>query len=167
VFLTVAFKQASSSRWMQRLLAADVAAAQPISIETLRDQNSRAADGTVGIDRGSFAFSIYADHPSGHQVTQIDHYAIRPTNASIKAVKPTEAHGRSTREVLASVGYSKAEIEEMLELGVAGLGWGKTFLPADSLGELITVSTTVPGAADAAALDWVDIESNDGDMFIS
>ena len=167
VFLTVAFKQASSSRWMQRLLTADVAAAQPISIETLRDQNSRAADGTVGIDRGSFAFSIYADHPSGHQVTQIDHYAIRPTNASIKAVKPTEAHGRSTREVLASVGYSKAEIEEMLELGVAGLGWGKTFLPADSLGELITVSTTVPGAADAAALDWVDIESNDGDMFIS
>jgi len=32
VFLTVAFQQASSQKWMERLLAADVAAAQPISI---------------------------------------------------------------------------------------------------------------------------------------
>ncbi len=167
VFLTVAFKQASSKRWMQRLLAADVAAAQPISIEALREQNSRQADGTVGLERGSFAFSIYGDHPSGHQVTQIDHYAIRPKNALIKAVKPTEAHGHSTRKVLASVGYTEAEIDEMLKLGVAGLGWGKTYLPGDSLGELMAPLSGRLGTVDTETVGWIDIESADGDIFIT
>ncbi|MCT2530659.1 CoA transferase [SAR92 clade bacterium H921] len=166
-FLTVAFQQASAETWITRLLDADIAAAQPQSIETLREQYSRVADGTVGLECGSFAFSIYPDHPSGHQLTQIDHYAIRPTNAQIRAVSPTEAHGHSTREVLADVGYSPAQIESMLERGIAGLSWGKTFLPADSAGHPLPELDGLFGAVNTETVSWINTESTDGDIFIT
>ena len=166
-FLTVAFQQASAKKWMTRLHAADIAVAQPKSIETLRAENSRIADGTVGTDRGSFAFSIYPDHPSGHQLTQIDHYAIRPQNAAIFAVSPTEAHGNSTKEVLADVGYSAEQIESMLARGIAGLGWGKTFLPGDSMGEPMPLLDGLVRTANTEDVSWIDIESTDGDIFIT
>jgi crotonobetainyl-CoA:carnitine CoA-transferase CaiB-like acyl-CoA transferase len=167
VFLTVAFQQASSQKWMERLLAADVAAAQPISIETLREQYSRAADGTVGLELGSFAFSIYPDHPSGHQLTQIDHYAIRPTCARIDAVSPTEAHGHSTRQILAAVDYTDEQIDSMLERGIAGLAWGKSYLPADSAGQPMPELDGLFSSVDTEAVSWVDTDSGDGDIFIS
>ena len=166
-FLTVAFQQASAKKWMTRLHAADIAVAQPKSIETLRAENSRIADGTVGTDRGSFAFSIYPDHPSGHQLTQIDHYAIRPQNAAIFAVSPTEAHGHSTKEVLADVGYNAEQIESMLARGIAGLGWGKTFLPGDSMGEPMPLLDGLVRTANTEDVSWIDIESTDGDIFIT
>ena len=167
VFLTVAFQQASSSIWMERLLAADVAAAQPVSIEALREQYSRVADGTVGTELGSFAFSVYPHHPSGHQLTQIDHYAIRPTCARIDAVSPTEAHGHSTREILAAVDYSEKQIESMLQRGIAGLAWGKSYLPGDSLGQPMPELDGLFSATDTEAVSWVDTESTDGDIFIT
>ena len=167
VFLTVAMQQASTQKWVERLLDADIAVAQPLSIENLRAQYSRIADSTVGIDRGSFAFSIYPDHPSGHKVTQIDHYAIRPTHARIDAISPTEAHGHSTRQILTEVGYSSAQIDRMLAQGVAGLAWGKTYLPADTLGEPMPELDGLLSAADTEVVSWVDIEPSDDDIFIT
>ena len=167
VFLTVAFQQLSAANWIQKLHAADVAAAVPHSIETLRHQYSRVADGEVGIDRGSFAFSVYADHPSGHCVTQIDHYAIRPTSSRIFAVTPTEAHGHSTREVLAGVGYGEQEIESMLERGIAALSWGLTHLPGDNLGQPMPQLDGLIRTADTASVGWIDMEPADDDIFIT
>ncbi|MEH6577962.1 MAG: CoA transferase [Amphritea sp.] len=129
-FLNVAFKKAPTAYWIEILHDADIAAAEPLSIETLREQYGRIADGTVGFDKGSYAFSIYPDHPSGHCLTQIDHYSIRPAEAFIKAVEPTESFGHSTRKVLSDIGYSSEEIESMIKRKIAGLGWGKEFLPS-------------------------------------
>ena len=129
-FLKNALQAAPAAYWAEKLQAADIAAAVPQSIESLREQYSREGDGTVGIDRGSFAFSIHRNHPSGHCLTQIDHLAIRPSEASIRAVSLPERWGHSTREVLADAGYSSSEIESMLERNIASLGWAKEFLPS-------------------------------------
>ena len=130
-FLIVAFQQASAQEWVKRFIKADIAAAQPLSIENLRAQYSRKADGKVGTELGSFAFSIYHDHPSGHCLTQIDHYSIRPQRASIRALTPTERHGHSTREILKSVAYTDLEIDAMIDSNVASLGWSREHLPSD------------------------------------
>ena len=129
-FIQQCLLKAPTSYWVDMFVKADIAAAEPMAIEDLREQNSRIADDTVGTDKGSFAFSIYPDHPSGHCITQIDQYAIRPTESSIKAVTPTEAFGYSTRAVLTELGYQETDINEMLATKVAGLGWGKEFLPS-------------------------------------
>ena len=129
-FLKAALLTAPAAYWAKTLQAADIAAAVPMSIEALREQYSREGDGTVGIDRGSFAFSIHHDHPSGHCLTQIDHLAIRPSEASIKAISLPERWGHSTREVLASMDYSEVQIDSMIERNIASLGWAKEFLPS-------------------------------------
>ncbi|KZK78703.1 E-cinnamoyl-CoA:R-phenyllactate CoA transferase [Pseudovibrio sp. W64] len=129
-FLQVAFEQDIAESWCEKLRAADIAAAQPLGIEHLRDTYTRTADGAVGIDRGSYAFSTYEDHPSGHRVTLIDHYSIRPEEAAIRALPSTEAYGNSTREVLAGVGYSDEQVDDMIERRIAGTGWGREFLPS-------------------------------------
>ena len=129
-FLNTALQAAPAAYWAEQLQAADIAAAEPLSIETLRELYSREGDGTVGIDLGSFAFSVHPEHPSGHCLTQIDHLAIRPSEASIKAVSLPERWGHSTREVLTEMGYSAAEVESMIERNIASLGWAKEFLPS-------------------------------------
>ncbi|QUM81850.1 CoA transferase [Moritella sp. 5] len=133
VFLTSILVTKKSQTWIDALHQIDIAAVIPRNIEDLRKQYSREINGTAGIDRGSYAFSIYPNHPSGHKLTQVDHYAIRPVEAFIKSVTPTERFGHSTQEVLAGVGYDKAEIAAMIEEEIAGLGWGKEFLPSDGL----------------------------------
>ena len=127
-YLKHAFKQAATSHWLNLLRGADVAVAEPNSIETLRHDYSRIHDGEVGTHFGSYAFSIYPDHPSGHCFTQIDHYSIRPSRAAIRAIAPTEKFGNSTKEILASVGYSETEIADMIEANIARLGWSKEYL---------------------------------------
>ncbi|WP_461537030.1 CoA transferase [Spongorhabdus nitratireducens] len=129
-FLKQALQQAPASYWKSALDKVDVASAEPQAIENLRADNSRVADNKAGVDQGSFAFSIYPDHPSGHCITQIDHYSIRPTEADIVAATPTERFGHSTREILAEAGYSEEEVQSMIDRGIAGLGWGKEFLPS-------------------------------------
>ncbi len=129
-FLSDAFRTAPAADWAERLRAADIAAAEPMSIEKLREMHGREADGRVGIDLGSFAFTIHRDHPSGHAVTQVDHYAIRPGEAPIRVISLPERWGHSTREVLGSVGYEEAEIADMIERNVASLGWSREFLPS-------------------------------------
>lgn len=129
-FLTAAFKTESSVYWVEALQNVNIAAAQPLSIEELRDKYSRIADGKVGIDKGSYAFSIYNDHPSAHSVTLVDHYAIRPKEATILMLPPTKRLGHSTRSILASVGYSDNEIESIIERKIASDGWSREFLPS-------------------------------------
>ncbi|MDC0661442.1 CoA transferase [Marinobacter sp. SS21] len=129
-FLTQALGQAPVAYWTKELRKVDVAVAEPMAIENLRGQYSREADGTPGTDLGSFAFSIYPDHPSGHCITQVDHYSIRPSEARVRAFTPAERFGHSTRAVLASVGYTEQEIDSMIERRIAGLGWGKEYLPS-------------------------------------
>lgn len=129
-FLRSALSAAPSAYWEARLREADVAVALPQSIESLRGQYSREADGKPGIDNGSFSFSIHRNHPSGHCLTQIDALAIRPDVAPIRAPSLPERWGHSTREVLAAAGYRADQIDSMIERNVASLGWAKEFLPS-------------------------------------
>lgn len=62
--------------------------------------NARPADGTPGTDRGSFSFSGYCEHQSGHVVVQLDPYAVRP---AVSALSPAEKFGASTRKILRSL----------------------------------------------------------------
>ncbi len=129
-FLTGAFKKAPSDYWTSTLRQYDIAIAEPKSIEWLREQYSRLRDGKPGIDKGSFSFSTYTDHPSGHQVTYIDPYAIRPTYSAIKNPAPTEKFGASTVAILESVNYSQEEIHNMIDSNIAALQWSQEYLPS-------------------------------------
>jgi crotonobetainyl-CoA:carnitine CoA-transferase CaiB-like acyl-CoA transferase len=129
-FLADAFLSAEAADWVERLQAVDIGAAVCENIETIRSQNSRPADGTPGTSRGSYSFSIYEDHPSGHTVTQLDPYAVRPARGKVYALGPAEKYGASTRSVMADLGYEAAEIEALLESGEISESWSREYLPS-------------------------------------
>lgn len=129
-YLTGALMKGSAETWLTRLRAADVGAAICENIETIRSRNSRPADAAPGTRNGSYSFSVYHDHPSGHVVTQLDPYAIRPTVAKVYAMPPAEKYGASTRSVLMSLGYSEAQIEGLLSGGAISECWSREYLPS-------------------------------------
>ncbi|TPE44157.1 CoA transferase, partial [Amaricoccus solimangrovi] len=128
--LASAIGTATAEDWVSRFRAADIGAAVCDSIETIRAANCRREDGTPGIDRGSYAFSAYPDHPSGHRVTQLDPYAVRPSIGRVCALAPAEKYGASTRSVLAAAGYSESEIDRLREKGAISESWSGEYLPS-------------------------------------
>lgn len=129
-FLAAAFQTARASDWVDRLQAAGVGAAICENIETIRSYNTRPADGLPGTDNGSYSFSLYEDHPSGHAITQLDPFAIRPSRSMIYAPTPSEKFGASTRAVLGDLGYCDEDIDQMLKDGAVSESWSKEYLPS-------------------------------------
>ncbi|TPL82958.1 CoA transferase [Mesorhizobium sp. B2-3-12] len=115
--------------WQQRLVDADIGASPCENIETIRSRNARMADGWPGTQYGSYSFSVFPDHPSGHMVTQLDPFAVRPSEGKVHALASAEKYGASTRAVLAAVGYDDADIDRMLKSGAASVSWSRAYLP--------------------------------------
>ncbi|WP_407333540.1 CoA transferase [Enterovibrio sp. 27052020O] len=128
-YFTDALAKQSSDYWINTFCELDIAAAEIKSIEWLREQYSRKNDGLVGRHLGSYAFSIYDQHPSGLETTIVDHYAIRPNIADVVALKPTERFGASSRKVLQELDLSDDVIQQLVDDGVVSDGWSKVFLP--------------------------------------
>jgi len=128
-YFSHAFLKARASDWVERLQAAGIGAAVCENLDTIRAYNSRPADGGTGIGNGSYSFSIYEDHPSGHVVTQLDPYAVRPARSRIYPLTPSEKYGASTRSVLLEMGYRETAIDEMIDAGVVSESWSRDYLP--------------------------------------
>jgi crotonobetainyl-CoA:carnitine CoA-transferase CaiB-like acyl-CoA transferase len=129
-FLAGVFANDTSAAWLEVLRANDIGAAVCDNIDALRAAYVRTPDGTPGIDRGSYSFSVYEDHPSGHTVTQLDPFAVRPTRAAVNMMDPAEKYGSSTRSVLKELGYTETEIDVMLQNGSISETWSKEYLPS-------------------------------------
>ena len=128
-FLARAFIQARANDWVERLQAEDIGAAVCENIESIRAYSSREADGTPGIENGSYSFSVCSDHPSGHEITQLDPYAVRPVRGTVRGLAPAEKYGASSRTILSEMGYSGDEIDGMIEAGEISESWAKDYLP--------------------------------------
>ncbi|MEZ5830159.1 MAG: CoA transferase [Dongiaceae bacterium] len=129
-FLFGAFKAASAEEWTQRLQTADVGASTCDNIETIRRSNSHEPDGSPGITKGSYSFTVFRDHPSGHVVTQLDPYAVRTTCSRISYLAPAEKYGESTRSILAELQYGQQQIDQMVADGAISESWGREYLPS-------------------------------------
>lgn len=129
-YLANAFSSQPAVEWISRLRAADLAATICENLEALRAVNSRECDGKPGTENGSYSFSIYPDHPSGHEVTQLDPYAVRPTHGKVVAVAPSEKFGASTRTILKDLGYDEKAIQRMIDSGDLSTSWAGEYLPS-------------------------------------
>lgn len=129
-FLAAILAADTAQAWIEKLRAADIGVAVCDNIDALRARYGREADGTPGTDRGSYAFSIYSDHPSGHAVTQLDPLAVRPHRSSVRNLAPAEKYGMSTTAILRELGYTIEAIEAMLHDGAVSESWSEEYLPS-------------------------------------
>lgn len=130
IYLATAFQTLPATEWVTRLRAADIAVAICDNIDALRAENTRLADGTPGTENGSYSFSHYPDHPSGHEVIQLDPYAVRTTRSKVIAVHPSEKFGASTRTILQELGYADQAIATMLKSGHLSESWSEEYIPS-------------------------------------
>lgn len=128
--LSAIIATAPAKLWMERFQKAGIGAAICDNIEAIRAATSRPADGTPGTDRGSYSFSVFADHPSGHAVTHLDPYAVRPVDGLIYARSPAEKYGASTREVVKALGLTDAAVDELITGGTISESWSGEYLPS-------------------------------------
>ncbi|MEA1843432.1 CoA transferase [Agrobacterium tumefaciens] len=129
-YLAKAFMTAPAETWQQRLQKADIGVSLCENIDEIRSRSARIADGTPGIDRGSYSFSVFPDHPSGHTVTQLDPFAIRPAVGKVTAITPAEKYGASTRAVLRDMNYTDNEIDRLIASGTISESWSAEYLPS-------------------------------------
>ncbi|MGV1926576.1 CoA transferase [Agrobacterium tumefaciens] len=129
-YLAKAFMTAPAETWQQRLQKADIGVSLCENIEEICSRSARIADGTPGIDRGSYSFSVFPDHPSGHTVTQLDPFAIRPAVGKVTAITPAEKYGASTRAVLRDMNYTDNEIDRLIASGTISESWSAEYLPS-------------------------------------
>ncbi|MBX5147543.1 CoA transferase [Rhizobium lentis] len=128
--LSAILATASAKVWIERFQNADIGAAICENIETIRVATAWPADGTPGTERGSYSFSVYADHPSGHTVTHLDPYAVRPTHSEIYARMSAEKYGASTREVMKALGLSDTDVDELIANRTLSETWSGEYLPS-------------------------------------
>lgn len=128
--LTRTFATAPAAAWLAALQGVDVGAAPCGSLGAIRSATTRPADGLPGLGADSYAFSRFADHPSGRGVTLADPCAVRPTRGRVFALPSAEKYGASTRTVLQGLGYAAAEIDRMLAQGTISESWSREYLPS-------------------------------------
>lgn len=128
-FLATAFQEHPAEEWVARLRAADIGCAICHNIDALRSEHSHDPDGTPGTQNGSYSFTVWHDHPSGHEITQLDPYGVRAVQSPAIALRPTEKFGASTRAILRELGYAESAIETMLRSGQISESWSREYLP--------------------------------------
>lgn len=129
-YLKQIFVHKNVADWVDQLQQVGIAIAPINDIMDLRQQYRRDNNYTSGIEQGSYAFSHFSDHPSGHAVTIVDPYAIRPKNGSVQYVAPTEGYGHSTRAILKQYGYTDEDIKRFIDNGDVALSWGDEYIPS-------------------------------------
>ncbi|HEU4657888.1 MAG TPA: CoA transferase [Capillimicrobium sp.] len=122
-FLTARIALRPRSYWREACAAIDVAAMPIRTMADVRRASLGAPDGaTLRFDRES-------EHPSGRAVELISPVAVRSARAPLAPLAPAPAYGAHTREILAELGCSDAEIEDLLERGIAAARWSDEYLP--------------------------------------
>ena len=123
------FKTREKAHWINALNAMDVGAVELKALSQLRELYS-SHDETGPHGSGStFQFTRYDDHPSGHRIDIIAPCSIRPRYSALTVPPPAEKYGKETREILCDMGYSSADIDQMITDRVVSESWGTQYLP--------------------------------------
>lgn len=129
-FLAAIFATARAEDWVNWLQAAGIGAAVCETLETIRAYNSHPPfENDTYSPQGTFSFTRYEDHPSGHVIIQADPHAVRVTESIIATPQPGQKYGQSTRDILRAANQDESRIDTLLAEGIASESWGPMYLP--------------------------------------
>ena len=128
-FLAERFKTHDMEYWTAKLLAVDIGAVPLGSLGELRERYAHSSGMDTHARGGTYQFTRFENHPSGRRVDVVDPCSIRPKFAALRIPASAEKFGKETLEILAELGYSEKDIEEMFAAGVVSESWGEQYLP--------------------------------------
>jgi crotonobetainyl-CoA:carnitine CoA-transferase CaiB-like acyl-CoA transferase len=126
--LTQAFRSDSTAHWRAALTCLGITV-QPLH-SLARQRAAHTSDETSPWTQSSYHFNRANSHEAGRSVTLVAPLAVRPQRARIVVPRDAPKYGAHTGTVLAELGYSPADIEQMVRAGAAGLSWSEEYLPS-------------------------------------
>jgi crotonobetainyl-CoA:carnitine CoA-transferase CaiB-like acyl-CoA transferase len=126
--LTRAFRTGGTSHWQAALTCLGITVQPLHSLAQLRAAHT--SDETSPWYRSSYHFNRTNSHEVGRSVTLVAPVAVRPETARIVVPGDAPKYGAHTGTVLAELGYSLSDIEQMVSAGAAGLSWSHEYLPS-------------------------------------
>lgn len=104
-----------------------------VPVATLEEtrQNSLQCEsgGKIDISKATFRIVRHDLHPMGRWVDLVAPNAVRPENGKIVMPGPMPKYGADTLRIVSRLGYTEAQIQEMLDENVIGRRWSQKFLP--------------------------------------
>ncbi|PAB59742.1 CoA transferase [Anaeromicrobium sediminis] len=128
-FLSNIFKSQRVDYWVGKLSEVGIGAGRLGSLTELRRDYSFDENGIAYYEEPTYQFVKYNNHPCGSRVYLSAPCAVRPKEATINPMVPSQKYGQSTVEILKRLGYIEKEIDEMVEDKVIGLKWSEDYLP--------------------------------------
>jgi len=124
------FGEKSFAYWHERLAQGSAALVRLASLLETRDRARQLeSDGDIDLDQATFRVIRHDRHPMERWCDLVAPNAVRTRTAKLRIPGPMPKYGEHTREVLASLGFAEAEIEDMIRERVAGLQWSDKYLP--------------------------------------
>ncbi|MDU8927365.1 CoA transferase [Alisedimentitalea sp. MJ-SS2] len=116
--------------WAQAYSGTSVGIVRLGSLHETRDQAlQRESAGEIDISTATFRVVRHDRHPMGRWVDLVAPNAVRPATATISIPEPAPKYGADTRVILTRLGFSKGEIQTMIDKGAAGERWSDRYLP--------------------------------------
>jgi len=116
------FLEQNYSYWLSKLQAEDIACHLVTQAQDIIEQSMRSVgnESTDEIAKGTFELMVRKDHPAGVPIVNLVPSWVRVGEEhGYKRLTPSIRYGEHTREILAELGYSSEEIEELIHLNVS------------------------------------------------
>lgn len=128
--LAARFRQRSIRDWTAAMAGTSATAVALGSLQSTRDAALQLESaGNIDISQATFRAVRHNKHPMGRWCDLVAPNAVRPRQARISIPAAAPKYGSSTRLLLERLGYTSAQIDCMIEEGVAAEAWSEKYLP--------------------------------------
>ena len=124
------FATREAAHWAQAF-AGSSATVMPLgSLHETRDAVLQPeSKGQIDLTGNTFSVIRHDQHPMGRWCDLVAPNAVRPMRARITIPGPMPKYGADTQRILGEIGFSRAQIETMIDTGAASESWSKKYLP--------------------------------------
>ena len=124
------FSKRTVADWAQAFAGTSVGVVPLGSLHRTRDEGLQLeSGGGIDISTATFRTVRHDRHSMGRWVDLVAPNAVRPAKAMIRIPGPAPKYGADTRAVLARLGYSNGDIQNMIDNGDAAESWSERYLP--------------------------------------
>lgn len=128
--LSARFATRPVAHWTERFAGGSAVVVPLGSLSENRDRGLQLeSEGEIDLTQTTFRAIRHDRHPMGCWVDLVAPNAVRPARAPIIVPAHAPKPGAQTRTVLAGLGFSRTEIEDMLAKGAASESWSSKYLP--------------------------------------
>ena len=124
------FKERPFEFWRERIAKGSTTVVRLASLLETRDSSLQLESaGDIDLEKATFRAIRHDRHPMGRWCDLVAPNAVRSQTSRITIPGPMPKYGAHTMAILNQIGFTRSQIDTMLERGEAGIQWSEKYLP--------------------------------------